>query len=50
MAPPFPLFVIGLIKLFLPEAQSFPLWFVFYTTPKSFGRKNFKEISFSSQD
>jgi hypothetical protein len=50
MAPPFPLFVIGLIEIFLPEAQRLPLWFVFYNTPNIIGSENFKEIAFSSQD
>jgi hypothetical protein len=50
MAPPSPLFVIDLIKIFLPEAQRFPLWFVFYTTLKIIGSKNFKEMELSSQD
>jgi hypothetical protein len=50
MAPPSPLSVKGLIEIFLPEAQRFPLCFLFYTMPKTFGNKNFKEISFSSQD
>jgi hypothetical protein len=49
MAAPFPLFVIGLIEMCLPEAQGFPLCFIFYTTVKSFGSENFKEISFLSQ-
>jgi hypothetical protein len=50
MAPPFPLFVKGLIEIFSPKLQSFPLWFIFYTTFKIIGSKNFKEIVFSSQD
>jgi hypothetical protein len=50
MAPPFPSFVIGLIKIFLPEAQRLPLSFVFYITFKIIGSKNFKEITFSSRD
>jgi len=50
MAAPFPLFAKGLIEMCLPEAQSFPLLFVFYTMGKSFGSENFKKIVSSSQD
>ncbi len=50
MAPPFPFFVKGLIEIFSPKLQSFPLWFVFYTTPISFGSKNFKKIALPSRD
>jgi hypothetical protein len=50
MAAPFPLFVKGLIEIFLPEAQRLPLCFLFYTMPKSFGSENFEEIALSAQD
>jgi len=44
MAPPSPLFVIGLVEIFSPEVQSFPLRFLFYTTPNIIGSENFKGI------